>query len=132
MPATVAAAPATATVIRSELMNVAATVPPPSPSGMSHQLCQATGTRAAGGGVASSICILRSKTIEQGGWSSKGAQGDRTQGVHHGPTRRDRVNSQCRWGAYRLGSLKDQFHGSAEVRIPSRPGSGPEVDKSPN
>ncbi|BCL18631.1 hypothetical protein GCM10017668_04740 [Streptomyces tuirus] len=67
MPAAVAATPATATVIRSELMNVAATVPPPKPSGINHQLYQATGARAAGGGVASSICILRSNTNEQGG-----------------------------------------------------------------
>ncbi|GGX20331.1 hypothetical protein [Streptomyces lomondensis] len=64
--AAVAATPATAAVIRSELMNVAATVPPPKPSGINHQLYQATGARAAGGGVASSICILRSNTIEQG------------------------------------------------------------------
>ncbi|GAA2572909.1 hypothetical protein GCM10010424_15310 [Streptomyces lienomycini] len=75
MPAAVAAAPATATDIRSELMNVAATVPPPRPSGISHQLYQATGARAAGGGVASSICILRSKTIEQGGVFERGCPG---------------------------------------------------------
>lgn len=65
--AAVAAAPATAAVMPSELMNVAATVPPPKASGMSHQPYQATGARAAGGGVASSICILRSNTIEQRG-----------------------------------------------------------------
>lgn len=44
----------------------AATVPAPKARGISHQLYQAAGARASGGGVASSICILRSNTIEQG------------------------------------------------------------------
>jgi hypothetical protein len=47
-------------------MNVAATVPPPRDRGISHQLYQVTGARAAGGGVASSICILRGTDRSRG------------------------------------------------------------------
>ncbi|GGX90894.1 hypothetical protein GCM10010515_67540 [Streptomyces fructofermentans] len=59
----------------------AATVPAPNASGSSHQLYQAAGALAAGGGVASSMRILRSNTIKRGvvargstrraGWSTR-------------------------------------------------------------
>ncbi|GHC46416.1 hypothetical protein GCM10010309_00800 [Streptomyces violaceochromogenes] len=85
-------------------MNVAATVPPPKPSGINHQLYQATGARAAGGGVASSICILRSNTIERGGvWIA-------LMSTHREPTGRDRLNSQRRSEPYRVWTRKDQSH----------------------
>lgn len=96
--AAVAAAPAAAAVIRSELMKVAATVPPPKASGISHQLYQATGARAADGGVASSICILRSDTNEHEG--VRGQTALRT--THREPTRFDHVNSLRRTGTYRV------------------------------
>lgn len=72
--------------------------PTPKASGISHQLYQATGARAAGGGVASSICIPRSDTNEHGGVRGQTALGR----THQEPTRFDHVNSLRRTGAYRV------------------------------
>ncbi|GAA4081305.1 hypothetical protein GCM10022233_72520 [Streptomyces shaanxiensis] len=77
-------------------MNVAATVPPPKASGMSHQLYQATGGRAAGGGVASSISILRGNDRSRGVCKAIALMS-----THHETTDQDRIPTESTRSAER-------------------------------